>query len=143
MDGPVVSEPCTAVPAYFSDMPTSASAMGPYLERTQGIQPGNLNDLAKTVGFMFQSVYLLPAQRAALYEFLATTPGLIIEHNVRDISGRPGVGVGWSFEGSKAVNVFNPATYAYLGMTTWGEQGQEGGDALLATAIVNQPGQLP
>jgi hypothetical protein len=143
MDGPVITTPCTAVPAYFPDMPTSAGAMASYLQRTQGIQPGNLNDLAKTVGFMLESDYILPAQRAALYEFLATTPGLIVEHHVRDISGRPGVGVGWSFEGSRAVNIFDPSTYAYLGLTTWGEQGQEGGDALLQVAIVNHPGQRP
>ncbi len=41
------------------------------------------------------------------------------------------------------MNIFDPASYAYLGMTTWGEQDQQGGDALLQTAIVNHPGQLP
>jgi hypothetical protein len=143
MHGPIQSVPCTPEPAYFPDMPTSAGAMAGYLERTQGIRVSNLNDLAKTVGFMLQSDYILPAQRAALYEFLATTPGLIVEPNVRDIDGRPGVGVGWSFEGSKAMNIFDPSTYAYLGLTTWGLQGQLAGDALLKTAITNTPGQLP
>jgi hypothetical protein len=87
--------------------------VGPYLPRTQGIRPDTLNDLAKTVGFMLESDYILPAQRAVLYEYLATTPGLVLEHSVRDISGRPGVAVGWSFEGSRAMNIFDPATYAY------------------------------
>lgn len=143
IDGPVVTTPCTPQAAYFPDMPTSAGAMLGYLERTQGIRPDNVNDLAKTVGYVLESDYILPAQRAALYEFLATTPGLIVEPNVRDISGRPGVGVGWSFEGSRAMNIFNPITYAYLGLTTWGVAGQKGGDALLQVAIVNRPGQLP
>lgn len=143
MDGPVITEPCTPAPAYFPDMPTSASAMPGYLEQTQGISPSNLNDLAKTVGSMLQSDYFLPAQRAALYEFLATTPGLAVEHNVRDITGRPGVGVGWSLQGSRAMNIFDPASYAYLGMTTWGEQDQQGGDALLQVAVVSYPGQVP
>lgn len=143
MDGPVITEPCTAAPAYFPDMPVTAAAMGPYLTRTQGVQPGNLDDLAKTVGSMLESDYIPPAQRAALYEFLASTPGLILEPHVRDISGRPGIGVGWSFEGSKAMNIFAPGSYAYLGLTTWGEQGQEGGDALIQTAITDRPGQLP
>lgn len=49
-----------------------------------------------------ESDYILPEQRAALYQFMATTPGLIVEPGVRDISGRPGVGVGWSFDGSRA-----------------------------------------
>jgi hypothetical protein len=43
---------------------------------------------------------------------------------VRDVSGRPGIGVVWHFYGSKAMNIFDPRTFAYLGMTTWGEQGQ-------------------
>jgi hypothetical protein len=42
---------------------------------------------------------------------------------VRDVSGRPGIGVVWHFYGSKAMNIFDPRTFAYLGMTTWGEQG--------------------
>jgi hypothetical protein len=141
--GPVQTVPCTPEPAYFPDMPTSAGAMAGYLERTQGIRLSDLNDLAKTVGSMLESDYILPAQRAALYEFLATTPGLIVEPDVRDIDGRPGVGVGWSFEGAKAMNIFDPGTYAYLGLTTWSLQGQQGGDALLKTAITNIPGQLP
>jgi len=62
---------------------------------------------------------------------------------VRDISGRPGIGVVWHFYGSKAMNIFDPRTFAYLGMTTWGEQGQLGGDALVRTAIVDQAGELP
>ena len=143
MDGPVITTPCTPQLAYFPDMPASAGAMLGYLERAQGIRPDNLNDLAKTVGYMLESDYILPAQRAALYEFLATTPGLIVEPNVRDISGRPGVGVGWSFEGGRAMNIFDPKTYAYLGLTTWGLAGQQGGDALLRVAIVDHPGQLP
>ena len=117
--------------------------MGPYLERTQGIRRHDLNDLSKTVGFMLESDYILPAQRAALYQYLATSPGLTVQSHVRDVSGRPGIGVVWHFEGSKAMNIFDPRTFAYLGMTTWGEQGEVGGDALVQTAIVDQAGQVP
>src|ERR1700704_4127659 len=52
-----------------------------------------------TVGFMLESDYILPAQRAALYRFLAATPGLTVEAHVRDVSGRPGIGVVWHFYG--------------------------------------------
>jgi hypothetical protein len=45
--------------------------------------------------------------------------------------------------GSTAVLIFDPSTYALLGITTRGEQGQAGGDALLQTAITNQAGQQP
>jgi hypothetical protein len=142
-DGPVVAMPCTPQPAFFSAMPTTASAMPGYLAKTQGVRLNDLNDVAKVVGGMFQSDYLLPAQRDALYEFLATTPGLTLERNVKDISGRPGIGVGWSFMGSKAVLIFDPRTYTLLGITTRGEQGQVGGAALLQMAITNQAGQKP
>lgn len=143
MDGPVVTVPCTPERAFFPDMPTTAAAMGPYLERTQGIHRDNLNDLAKTVGFILNDDYVLPAQRAALYQYLAATPGLTVERHVRDVSGRPGIGVVWHFYGSKAMNIFDPHTFAYLGMTTWGEQGQMGGAALVRTAIVDRAGELP
>ncbi len=74
---------------------------------------------------------------------------MTVTRNVTDVSGRPGIGVGWTLplpgggSGGKTMIVFGARTYAYLGLTTWGEQGQEGGDALLQIAIVNQPGQLP
>jgi hypothetical protein len=142
LDGPVVTEPCTAQPAFFPAMPATASAMPAYLAQEQGVRLNDVNDVAKVVGGMFESDYLLPAQRAALYEFLATTPGLTLERNVKDISGRPGIGVGWSFMGSKAMLIFDPSTYTLLGMTTWGEQGQVGGDALLQMAITNQAGSV-
>jgi hypothetical protein len=143
MDGPVVTVPCTPERAFFPDMPTTAAAMGPYLERTQGVRLNDLNDLSKTVGFMLETDYILPAQRAALYEYLAGTPGLTVDRHVRDVSGRPGIGVVWRFYGSKAMNIFDQRTFAYLGMTTWGEQGQVGGAALVRTAVVDRAGELP
>jgi hypothetical protein len=39
--------------------------------------------------------------------------------------------------------LFDPRTFAYLGMTTWGEQGQLGGGALVQTAIVDRAGEMP
>jgi len=143
MDGPVITTPCTPESVYFPDMPTAADAMGPWLARTQGVRLNDLNDLSKTVGSMLETDYILPAQRAALYRFLATTPGLVVEQHVRDISGRPGIGVGWSFEGDRAVNVFAAGTYAYLGMSTSAAQGQQGGDALVRTAVTDRAGEVP
>ena len=43
----------------------------------------------------------------------------------------------------RAPNIFDPHTFDYLGMTTWGEQGQMGGAALVRTAIVDRAGELP
>jgi hypothetical protein len=143
LDGPVVTEQCTPQPAFFPAMPTTASAMPGYLAKAQGVRLNDVNDVAKVVGSMFQSDYLMPAQRAALYEFLATMPGLTLQRNVTDVSGRRGIGVSWSFMGSSAVLIFDPSTYTLLGITTRGEKGEAGGDALLQLAITNQAGQQP
>lgn len=142
-DGRTVTRTCAAQPAYFPDMPRQASGMLPYLERTQGVRPGDVNDIAKTVGELLNSDYLLPAQQSALYEFLARTPGITVQTGVSDAAGRAGVGVAWSFDASQAMIIFDSRTYTYLGMRTRGIHGQLGGTALLATAIVDRVGQLP
>jgi hypothetical protein len=121
----------------------SGATPAPYLEKTQGVTPGNLNKLAKTVGWILQSDYLLPAQRAAMFRMLATLPGLSLVRDARDVDGRPGVGVAWEFEGSRVMIIFASPSYAYLGETTWSSHGQQGGDALLETAVVSRAGQLP
>jgi len=141
------AELCTPQPAYFPDMPTQADGMLAYLEQTQEVRgddnADDLNDLLKQVGYMLDTYYILPAQQAALYEFLAQTPGITIKTDVTDSAGRPGIGVWWSYEGGGAMLIFNPRTYSYLGMTTVGTGGQIRGDALLAIGIVDQIGQLP
>lgn len=151
MDGPVVTTKCTPQVAFYPEMPTDPSAMQAYLLKTHQEYPTTasygiadvLNDLAKNVGYMLDSDYLLPAQQAALYRFLATTPGITVKQPVEDVAGRAGIGVGWNFEGSSSMLIFDASTYQYLGMTTFGEQGQVGGDALLQTAIVDTAGQAP
>jgi hypothetical protein len=150
MDGPIVTIRCTPQPAFFPDMPATASAMLSYLTKTHVVYPAglvpaanDLNDVAKNVGDMLDSDYLLPAQQAALYQFLATTPGITLQQSVKDVAGRPGIGVGWSFEGSSAMLIFDPTTYQYLGESTTGTNGEAGGDALLQTAIVDSVNDVP
>jgi len=141
-DGPIFTRRCTPQRAYFPDMPTRAAGMLPYLERTQGVRPDDLNDIAKTVGELLDSDYLLPAQQAALYGFLAQTPGITVRRDVTDVAGRPGVGVAWSSGGGQAMLIFDSRTYTYLGMSTRGVGGQRSGTALLTTAIVAAVGQV-
>lgn len=126
---------CTAWPAFLPDMPTTASAMLRYLERTQGVEPGDPAGLFHAIAEM-GSEYYLPAQRAALYQLLATTPGLTVVQNVHDVAGRPGVGIQASV--FNMVLIFDPQTYASLGYNFQG-----GGGATLQIAIVDQVGQLP
>jgi hypothetical protein len=151
MDGPLITTKCTPQPAFYPDMPTDPSAMQAFLLKIGDIYPASvaetpaaaLNNLAKNVGFMLDSDYLLPAQEAALYRFLASTQWVTVVPDTEDVSGRPGIGVEWDYIGSKAMLVFDPSTYEYLGWSTIGEQGQTGGSALLQTAIVNGAGQQP
>ncbi len=143
LSGPGGGRACTPVRAYFPSMPTRPPGMLAYLERTQGVRLSNLNDLAKVVGSLLDTDYLLPAQQAALFRFLASTRGLTVVPSVVDPAGRAGVGVSWSLGGSRAVLVFDPRTYTYLGTVTRGLAGQISGDARLAGGIVDAPGQLP
>ena len=132
---PVSAGACTAWPAFLPDMPTTASAMLRYLERTQGVKPGDPASLFHAIAEM-GSEYYLPAQQAALYQLLATTPGLTVVQNVHDVAGRPGVGIQASV--FNMVLIFDPQTYASLGYNFQG-----GGGATLQIAIVDQVDQLP
>lgn len=142
-DGTPQTRPCTPTPAFFPTMPTAPRALARYLKRTQGVRLGDVNDVGKTVGELLDSDYLLPAQQAALYRFLARTPGIAVRRSVTDAAGRAGVGVQWTLGGGAAMLIFDPTTLQYLGMTTRGVQGQIAGQALLDTAIVNVAGQRP
>jgi hypothetical protein len=144
---PMVAGECTPQPGYFPDMPTTANRMAAFMERTlvpKGRPAGRApNDIARTIGEWEMSDYFLPAQRAALYQYLATLPGVTVDRNARDVDGRSGIGVTWTFEGARMMNIFDPNTCTLLGVTLWGVGGQQGGQALLQTAIVDKPGQLP
>jgi hypothetical protein len=142
---------CTPAPAFLPDLPTTPRSMLVYLERTDGVQPGSsmddLNKLGKAADELLTSVYLLPKQRAALYDLLARTPGFSVVPHTFDAAGRPGIGISWPFlGGSKTMIIFDPRTYAELGLITWGagqDHHVEGGSSLLKIAIVDRVGQLP
>jgi len=138
---------CVPQPAYFPAQPASPRALRSYLERTWKITPGTpgyLNDFGKTVDELLTQAYLTSGQRAALYDLMAQTPGFTLITRAADGIGRHGVGIAWSLPGDgKTMIIFNPNTYAELGITTRGAAGQKGTGALLKLAIVNKPGQLP
>ena len=140
---PAKTGACTVWPAYFPDMPTTASNMLTYLEQTQGVKPGDPASLFHAVAEGVSEDYLLPAQRAALYQLLATTPGLTVVSSVRDAAGRTGVGIQISVY--HMVLIFDPHTFAsvgYQGESTSGGQPPYN-DAVLQVAIVDQAGPLP
>jgi hypothetical protein len=145
---------CLPDAGYFPDLPTNPKLLFAYLDKVQIAEdtaPPNLgkvwlaNQLAKGVSFLLQQTYLRPAQRAALFELMAQTPGFTVVHGVADAIGRVGVAVEWNYGGKGAV-IFDPRTYAYLGVRTWPSPGFHGpganqydGNALITLAIVNSP----
>jgi hypothetical protein len=122
---------CNPAAGYLAGLPVSASAIPAYLARIQlaAISPPAgqntpnwlTNDTGKAIGGLLQSTYLLPAQQSALFQLLARTPGFQIVRNAADNLGRRGVGLYWLYQGSGAMLVFDPATYRFLGVGTWGQ----------------------
>jgi hypothetical protein len=146
---------CSEQAGYLPSMPADPHKLLAYLIKVgiadaphPALGPGwAANDLGKAVGYLMQTTYLLPAQRAALFELMAQTPGFTVVSGARDAIGRTGVAVRWTYEGAPAEIIFNPASYAYMGDRTWPEPGIKAngydGAALVELAFVNKAGQLP
>jgi hypothetical protein len=149
---------CIPEAGYLPDLPTNPTALLSYLnqislvdtESSAATTSGWLNnDLANGVMYLMQTCYLLPAQQAALFELMAQTPGFTMVPQMTDVIGRVGVGVEWSFESDSGALIFNPTTYALLGVRTWPGppvlSAPYDGDSLLGVSIVNSipPSQTP
>jgi hypothetical protein len=152
---------CSPQAGYFPGMPTNPTALLSYLNQiglvdsaaagsSAASTPGWIdNDLAKGIMYLMQTSYLLPAQQAALFTLMSQTAGFTLVPNMADAIGRVGVGVEWSFESSAGALIFNPTTYALLGVRTWPGapdlSAPYDGDALLGVSIVNAipPSQTP
>lgn len=132
-------------PGFYPGMPTNASAMpGFFAGLGVDVHDTYFVHLATEI---LSTDYLLPAQRAAFYEYLATIQGASVVTCVRDAAGRSGTGLVWTVRGGKWMLIFDPRSYAYLGGKLGGAgNGQPAwilSDAQLQNAIVNRPGQLP
>lgn len=125
---------CVPDPAYRSDLPTDAAGMQEYLGLHRSGEPGDVNALGKDVGGMLHEKLVPPAARAALFEAVATVPGLTVVADVRDAAGRPGVGVSWSHGDEPTTLVLDPSTHEFLGWP---------GEAVLASGVVDEVGQRP
>ena len=141
---------CIPEAGYLPDLPTNPSALLSYLNQIGVVDtvssasdpPGQMdNALSMGIINLMQTCYLLPAQQAALFTLMAQTPGFTIVPNMADAIGRVGVGVEWSFQGDSGALIFNPTTYALLGVRTWPGppvlSAPYDGDALLGISIVN------
>lgn len=142
---------CVPAPAFLPGMPATPRGVLRYLEKTYGLRLGaakkSLDRLGATVDGLLGFTYLLPRQRAALYELLAQTPGFTVVPHAADVIGRQGIGVRWALpRGGEILIIFDRRTYAELGLTAKGSgkhRNDEFGRALLKIAIVSKTGQLP
>lgn len=127
-------------PGFYPGMPMSASAM-PGFFAGLGVDVHDVYFVHLATEILSND-YLLPAQRAAFYKFLATVQGASVASDVRDAAGRTGTGLVWRVQGVKWMLIFNSRTFAYLGVKLGDGNGQLS-NAQLQKAIVNRPGQLP
>lgn len=148
---------CGVAAGYLPDFPTQPGRVLGYLIKiglaSRPDQPGGgmgaqwiANDLGKTIDVLLLRTYLLPAQRAALYEFMARTPGFYPVPHAVDAVGRHGFGIAWNYLGAAAMIIFNLQTFGYLGDRSWPSPGSGGGNqydgvALIKFAVVNHVGQ--
>jgi hypothetical protein len=142
---------CVPAPDFLPGMPATPRGVLRYLQKTHDVRLGTGTDGLDRLGVAVHSLlgftYLLPQQRAALYELLAQTPGFTVVPHAADVTGRQGIGVSWPLpRGGKAIIIFDRRTYAELGLRTRGSgkyRHYESGQAVLKIAIVSKVGQLP
>lgn len=138
-----ITQRCIAEPVYLPDMPVSSDKMQDYLTRNFGSGLDGAAVAQKATEVLLDQDYLLPAQRAALYRFFVTTPGLKVIPGARDYIGRRGVGVSLTTDGFTAIWIFDPKTFAYLGSVDLVGGKLTSGSAVLKVAIVAKAGQRP
>lgn len=145
----IATSACTTA-GYFPDMPASVHGLLAFLVKIDvasppGTQPKGIpnwyaNDLGKAADVLLQETYLLPGQRAAIFDLMAQTRGFTVARHVPDVLGRDGVAIRWTYQGGAAEIIFDPKTYTYLGDGTsapGGSLASPDGVALVKFAIVN------
>lgn len=133
---------CQPDPAYLPGLPTTGPAMTRYLESHVGAFV--INAIEKWGAYILEDHYTSSASKAALFDAMANLPGLRVDEHATDVTGRPGIGVIWQDGNGDTEIVFDAKTYAYLGLTTTARVGGKtyvGGDALLASVLVDRVGQ--
>jgi hypothetical protein len=108
--------------------------------------------------YLKQQAVMPPELEAAIFRAMAKIPGVRIEQEVRDATGRTGLGLFRSTIGQEGVRrylILDPRTYRVMAdQTVWLRDEVIGGevafhkgavlaDVLLASGIVDKPGELP
>jgi hypothetical protein len=141
--------------SYLPWLPTTAAGMRAYLHRQQHLadtNPEKLIDGPLSPGNLLWSCfdiltryYLTPAQQAAMYRVLATTPGLTVVPKVTDITGQVGVGVRYhsAAQHTTWTAIFDPTTFKPLGANVDLPLFHGYGAVAVAPTIVDKAGQRP
>ncbi|MER6943190.1 CU044_5270 family protein [Nonomuraea sp. NPDC000554] len=84
-----------------------------------------------------------PAKAAAMYRALAKIPNVTVEENATDGDGRKGLGVVLDLgTAGKGSYILDPGDYHYLGVKVESD-GETRAMSVLASGIVDEPGQMP
>lgn len=151
--GKVYQVPCKPTPGYQSDLPTDANRMRAYLYGRAGATKNPVDQqVFKEAVALIREARLSPATLAAVYQALATIPGVSVLEKATDPAGRTGIAVtATSVQGARTELIFDRKTYAFLGERMVLVRDQDGlragqvldSAAVLTVAIVNRAGQLP
>ncbi|WP_084959494.1 CU044_5270 family protein [Thermoactinospora rubra] len=117
-DGGTMPEHLRTDYAALKRLPADAAGMREHLYAASKDSKSDFRDRAAfgRAGDLLRETYLPPAQRRALYEALATLPGVSVAGDVTDAAGRAGIGVGMEvYDGVRQDLIFDPATFELLG----------------------------
>lgn len=153
---------------YLNSLPARPAQLTAVIEanlRSQGLSPGASSQtigvsVFNAIQALMLNMVLPPRLLAGLYGVLATDRAVRFDPSVTDLAGRTGVGFYTVQDGYfKPEIVINPRTYAYMGYldtavrahteagtdgTVHFRKGQVlGWEAMLASGIVQRPGQIP
>jgi hypothetical protein len=118
---------------------------------TKGTGPNPQQEAFVTIGDLVRESIVPPKVRAALYQAAALIPGVELVANAVDAAGRHGVAVARTHDSWRTELIFDRTTLGFLGerqvlVKSWAGLAPGsviGTSAVLRSAIVDRPGQLP
>ncbi|MFI6812229.1 CU044_5270 family protein [Nonomuraea sp. NPDC050328] len=137
-DGGTIPERLRTDYVSLKRLPADAEGMRAHLYAQEG-EPDDADRAAfQRAGDLLRETYLPPAQRKALYQAVATIPGVSVTGTAEDAAGRTGVSIGREYGGQRDELIFDRESFALLGersvVTDAGRAGAPEGSLLASTA---------
>lgn len=126
-----------------TDLPADLERMRDVLyARATG--PGRDFGALAEAGRLLSTDYLPPAQLEALFDAIATIPGVTLVPDAVDAAGRLGEAVAVSYDGRRTELILDKLTHRYLGQTQVTAAGViDVSTAQITTGVVDKVGQVP